>query len=510
MTDTTRQREMDAKAKEAETENDGCMQETNGGIPHNQQNGGGDDVKLKRPLGLLSGTAIIVGTMIGSGIFISPKGVLTHTESVGMSLVVWSVCGIIGMFGALCFAELGTIIPRSGGEYAYLHVTFGNLAAFLFSWTANLILKPSTLAIIMLACAEYALQPFFEGTACSPPPMAVKLFAACGICLVVFVNCISAKLASFCINFFTVAKLVALVIIILVGFIQLIKGDTEHINPVVSFEGSSPRVFAYGIAFYQGLWAYDGWNQLNYVTEELQNPMKNLPRAIVLGIPLVTLIYILTNISYFAVLSPVELLASNAVAVTFADRTLGVMAWIIPMAVVFSTFGASMGVVYSSGRLPYVAAREGHMISLLGMAHVKFKTPIPSTFWLGGIALVMINIGNINTLINYFSFSAWLFYGCAISALIVLRFTHPEWKRPIKVPIIIPIFMICAAAYFVIAPIINDPAIEILYACLFILAGILFYIPFVHFKYELPCMEKLTIFLQKLMKVVPSGYNTEG
>lgn len=468
-----------------------------------------EPIKLQRQLGLVSGTAIIVGSMIGSGIFISPKGVLAQTESVGMSLVVWTLCGVVAMFGALCFAELGTIIPKSGGEYAYLNTAFGGGAAFLFSWTANIVLKPSSLAIIILACVDYALQPFYEGTECGPPQMAKKLMAACAIILVVGLNCWSAKLASMAVNFFTVAKLAALCIIIIVGFIEMGKGNTEYLDPKVSFKSSTSNILAYAIAFYQGLWAYDGWNQLNYVTEELQNPMKNLPRAICIGIPLVTVVYLLTNIAYFTVLSPEELLQSPAVAVTFANRTLGVMAWIIPMSVVFSTFGAAVAVVYSAGRLPYVAAREGHMISILSYASIHRRTPVPSVMWLGIVAIIMIIPGSIEELINYFNFAAWMFYGGAIAGLLWLRYKFPEWKRPIKAPLPIPIIMVLASAYFVIAPVIDEPAIEFLFAALFIVAGLILYFPFVHYRKELPFMDKLTTSLQLFLEVVPSGVNDD-
>ncbi|XP_072019859.1 b(0,+)-type amino acid transporter 1-like [Amphiura filiformis] len=466
-------------------------------------------VKLKRQVGLLSGTAFIVGCMIGSGIFISPKGILRQTNSVGMSLVVWALCGVVATFGALCFAELGTIIPKSGAQYAYLHAAFGGPVAYMYAWSAITVTKPSSLAIIILACADYAVQPFYEGTDCEPPRMAVKFVAACGIILIMSLNCISARLASIVINFFTVAKILALIIIIIAGVIEMAKGNTEYIDPRVSFEGSTTNILAYAIAFYQGLWAYDGWNQLNFVTEELKNPMKNLPLAIIMGVPFVTIIYILTNLAYFTVMSPAELLQSNAVAVTFASRTLGPVAWIIPLAVVMSTFGAATVSGYTSGRIPYVAAREGHMINILSMAHVRQHTPVPSTLIMGTIALILIIPADIDELINYFNFTSWLFYGSSFAALLVLRYKHPEWNRPIKVPLPIPIFMVLASCYFVISPIIDDPQLEFLYAFLFMFAGFIFYIPFVHFKYELPFMDQMTSFFQQFLEVSPSGYNID-
>ncbi|XP_022082435.1 b(0,+)-type amino acid transporter 1-like isoform X2 [Acanthaster planci] len=466
--------------------------------------GDGKGVKLKRQVGLISGIALIVGTMIGSGIFVSPKGVLTQTDSVGMSLVVWLLCGILATMGALCYAELGTVVPKSGAEYAYLW-TLGPVPAYLFAWTSTIVIKPSSLSIIALAFGAYVAEPFFSGE-CGPPQIAIKMFAALAILLIVFINCASVKWATSVQNFFTAAKILALIIIIVVGFVKLIQGEVRYLSPSVSFTGSSTNVFAYGIAFYQGLWAYDGWNQLNYITEELVKPYRNLPLAIIIGIPLVTILYLLVNIAYFTVMSPEELLQSGAVAVTFANRTLGVMSWLMPVAVACSTFGAANGTCFTAGRLTFVAAREGHMVEILSMVHVKRYTPFPALAFQSFIALLMLLPGDFETLVNYFSFAAWLFYGGTVAALLVLRYRHPEWHRPIKVPIVIPIIVLIASVYLVIAPIIDEPALEYLFAFLFILAGLIFYVPFVHYKYELPFMKHITVFFQLLLEVAPTSY----
>ncbi|XP_038067081.1 b(0,+)-type amino acid transporter 1-like isoform X4 [Patiria miniata] len=467
--------------------------------------GDGKGVKLKRQVGLISGIALIVGTMIGSGIFVSPKGVLTQTDSVGMSLVVWLLCGVLATMGALCYAELGCLIPKSGGEYYYLKDTFGNPVGFMLAWVTILMIKTSSLSIIALSFASYVLAPFFTGE-CATPVVIQKVLAASCIILIVFINCASVKWATAVQNFFTAAKLLALVIIIIVGFVKLIQGDVRYLTPSTSFQGSSTNVFAYGIAFYQGLWAYDGWNQLNYITEELVKPHRNLPLAIIIGIPLVTVLYLLVNIAYFTAMSPDELLQSGAVAVTFANRTLGVMAWLMPVAVAFSTFGAANGTCFTAGRLTFVAAREGHMVEILSMVHVKRYTPFPALVFQSFIAILMLLPGDFESLVNYFSFAAWLFYGGTVAALLVLRYKHPEWHRPIKVPILIPIIVLIASVYLVIAPIIDEPALEYLFAFLFILAGLIFYVPFVHYKYVPPFMKHITVFFQLLLEVAPTSY----
>ena len=140
----------------------------------------GDDAKLRRELGLLDGVSIIIGIIVGSGIFVSPKGVLIHAGSVGMSLVVWIFSGLLSMVGALCYAELGTMIPKSGGDYAYIHESFGPLPAFLYLWSALLIIMPAGNAIISLTFASYILQPLYP--TCEPDMNSVRLIAACVVC----------------------------------------------------------------------------------------------------------------------------------------------------------------------------------------------------------------------------------------------------------------------------------------------------------------------------------------
>ncbi|XP_027723875.1 b(0,+)-type amino acid transporter 1 [Vombatus ursinus] len=456
---------------------------------------------LQKEVGLISGICIIIGTIIGSGIFISPKSVLSNVNAVGPCLIIWSTCGIIATLGALCFAELGTMITKSGGEYPYLMEAFGPIPAYLFSWTSLIVIKPSSFAIICLTFAEYVSVPFYGN--CKPPELVVKCLAAAAILVITTVNSLSVKLGSYVQNFFTAAKLVIVTIIIISGIVLLAQGKTKNFEN--SFEDSSVSVGAMSLAFYNGLWAYDGWNQLNYITEELKNPYRNLPLAIVIGIPLVTVCYILINISYFTVMTSTELLQSQAVAVTFGDRVLHPASWIVPLFVAFSTIGAANGTCFTAGRLVYVAGREGHMLKMLSYISVKRLTPAPAIIFYGIITILYIIPGDINTLINYFSFAAWFFYGLTIVGLIVMRFTKKDHKRPIKVPVFIPILMTFISIYLVLAPIITKPELPYLYCVLFILSGLLFYLLFVHNKFS--CVQRIskpiTMHLQMLLEVVP-------
>ncbi|OCT58626.1 b(0,+)-type amino acid transporter 1 isoform X2 [Xenopus laevis] len=467
-----------------------------------------NSMNLKKQVGLISGISLIVGTIIGSGIFISPKSVLSNTGAIGPCLIIWAVCGVIATLGALCFAELGTMITKSGGEYPYLMEAFGPIPAFLFSWASLIVIKPSSFAIICLSFAEYVSAAFYPG--CDPPVVVVKCLAAAVILAITLVNSLSVKLASYVQNFLTAAKMIIVIIIIVSGIVLLAQGKTQNFEN--SFEGATITVGGISLALYNGLWAYDGWNQLNYITEELKNPYRNLPLSIIIGIPLVIVCYILINIAYFTVLTPTELLQSPAVAVTFGDRVLYPAAWVVPLFVAFSTIGAANGTCFTSGRLAFVAGREGHMLKFLSYISVKRLTPSPAIVFYGIIGMIYIIPADIDTLINYFSFAVWLFYGLTIAALVVMRFTRKELKRPIKVPIVIPIIMVLIAIYLVLAPIIDKPELAYLYCVLFILSGLIVYFPFVHYKvkWAQKITRPITMFVQMLMEVVPPEETAES
>ncbi|XP_055390544.1 b(0,+)-type amino acid transporter 1 isoform X1 [Condylostylus longicornis] len=482
---------------ETDTSGTGGMRkslEGNGSTPN-------DPIHLQRRVGLFSGVALIVGTMIGSGIFVSPSGLLVRTQSVGVSFIIWLVCGLLSLLGALAYAELGTMNTSSGAEWAYFMDAFGPAPAFLFSWVSTLVLKPSQMAIICLSFAQYAVEAFVDE--CDPPMSVVKMVALVAIVMILFVNCYSVNLGMAVQNIFTSAKLVAVLIIICGGAYKLFQGNTQHLQN--AFTGQTPSIGAIATAFYTGLWAYDGWNNLNYVTEEIQNPSKNLPRSIIIGIPLVTLCYILINISYLAVMSSTEMIESEAVAVTFGNRMLGVLAWLMPLSVTISTFGSANGTLFAAGRLCFAASREGHLLDILSYVHVRRLTPAPGLIFHSLIAAAMVLYGTIDSLIDFFSFTAWIFYGGSMLALIVMRYTKPNHPRPYKVPLIIPVLVLIISAYLVVAPIIDKPQIEYLYALIFIFAGLIFYVPFVKLGMTPSFMDKVTLFFQLLLEVVPTS-----
>ncbi|XP_043254275.1 b(0,+)-type amino acid transporter 1 isoform X2 [Colletes gigas] len=464
-----------------------------------------NSVHLKRRVGLVSGVALIVGTMIGSGIFVSPSGLLVRTGSIGISFLVWTACGLLSLCGALAYAELGTMNTSSGAEYAYFMDAFGAPPAFLFSWVSTLVLKPSQMAIICLSFAQYAVEAFAAD--CDPPEEIVKIVALLAIILILLVNCYSVNLATGVQNAFTAAKLIAILVVIAGGSYKLIQGNTQHLKGAFDMiDGNNTvNIGRLATAFYTGLWAYDGWNNLNYVTEEIKDPSKNLPRSIMIGIPLVTLCYALINVSYLAVMSPSEMIESEAVAVTFGNRILGVMAWLMPLSVAISTFGSANGTLFAAGRLCFAASREGHLLDCLSYVHVRRFTPAPGLIFHSLVAGTMVLSGNIDSLIDFFSFTAWIFYGGAMLALLVMRRTRPNHPRPYKCPLVIPVLVLGISAYLIVAPIIDKPQIEYLYATGFIFAGMLVYLPFVKYGYVPKFMEGVNAFLQMLLEVAPTA-----
>ncbi|XP_063108657.1 asc-type amino acid transporter 1 isoform X11 [Cavia porcellus] len=276
--------------------------------------GASERVALKKEIGLVSACTIIIGNIIGSGIFISPKGVLEHSGSVGLALFIWVLGGGVTALGSLCYAELGVTIPKSGGDYAYVTEIFGGLAGFLLLWSAVLIMYPTSLAVISMTFSNYVLQPVFPN--CIPPAAASRVLSMACLMLLTWVNSSSVRWATRIQDIFTGGKLLALSIIIGVGFVQIFQGHFEELRPSSAFAfWMTPSVGHLALAFLQGSFAFSGWNFLNYVTEELVDPRKNLPRAIFISIPLVTFVYTFTNVAYFTAMSPQELLASNAVAV---------------------------------------------------------------------------------------------------------------------------------------------------------------------------------------------------
>lgn len=458
------------------------------------------ELKLKAEMTLLNGCTVIVGCIIGSGIFVSPTGVLQSTGSVNMSIVVWTICGLFTMIGAYCYAELGCMIKKSGADYAYIFTALGPFPAFIRLWIECIIVRPCSAAIQALTFSLYILKPLYPE--CSPPDEVSRLLAAACICILCYINCKDVKWANMVQDYFTYAKVFALIIIIITGFVQLGRGRTEHFT----WEGTETNPTVIALSFYSGLFAYTGWNFLNFIIEEMKNPVRDLPRAIAISCIACLAIYVLTIIAFHTTLSPAEVLGSEAVAVTFAGRLYGSMAWIIPIFVACSTFGAVNGTLLTSSRLFYAGAREGQMPGVLTMIQIERTTPVPSVICITVLSLCYLTSSNIGMLMNYLGFTTWLSIGAAVFCLPYLRWKQPNLDRPIKVNLIFPIVYLIMTIAITLLPMIAKPE-ETGIGLAMILTAVPVYLIFIYWKNKpklvLRLTDSVTALIQKLFIVLP-------
>ncbi|XP_022909963.2 b(0,+)-type amino acid transporter 1-like isoform X2 [Onthophagus taurus] len=479
-----------------------------------KQNG---KIELKRELGLFSAVNMILAVMIGSGIFISPASALYHSGSVGMCIIVWAVCGLISLLGALAFAELGTVVPRSGAEYAYfmdafgpLHKFWGNLPAFTASWIYVVILRPAEVAVIVMTFAEYFCQPILDALCIKDEEYSgylKKVVALLAMASITYINMSSVKLYVKLQNIFGACKVIACLIVIGGGIYELSIGNVGNLQK--GFEGTNYHPANLALAFYSGLWAYDGWSTITTVTEEVKRPEVNIPRSIAISVPLVTLLYVFMNIAYMTVLPIPEMIQAQAVAVAFGERVLGAAGFLIPVGVALSTFGCALSVQFGVTRLCYVASQDGNMLKSMSFVHVKRLTPAPAVVTQGIITFIFIVIGNIMQLIEMASYLMWIFYGTAMVALLMLRKTMADVPRPYRVPTIIPIFIIIVAVFLSVVPLVTDPSFKYVVSILFILIGMVIYWWFIYLNKRPKFMDGFTRYIQILFQAVPPAVHVE-
>jgi len=453
--------------------------------------------RLKKQLGLLEGVAIILGIIIGSGIFVSPKGVLREAGSVGLSLIVWGLCGFLSMLGALCYAELGTSIPKSGSDYAYIGEAFGSLPSFLYLWDAIFIFVPTTNAIMGLTIANYLAQPLFPD--CDPPDAALRLIAAACITGLTMLNCWSTRATTQLQNVVMVTKLLALGLVIMGGCMAMYRGEVNMFDNM--WEGTATDPGQIAVSFYSGIFSYAGWNYLNFMTEELKDPYKNLPRAIYISLPLVTVIFVLANVSYLAVLSPAAMLSSDAIAVTFSNKMFGYLAPIMPALISISTMGSLSCHIMTSSRLCFVGARNGHFPDFLSFITMNHHTPAPALVFLCILSLLCLSTSNIYRLIDYAAFVESMFILVAIAGLLYLRYTRPNMPRPIKITLGIPIIFLLICTFLVFLPLYVRP-VEVGMGLLITACGVPVYLLCISWRdkptWLVTCLHKLGYISQKM------------
>ncbi|CAG0923218.1 unnamed protein product [Notodromas monacha] len=417
----------------------------------------GGAIRMNKSVTLLNGVTIIVGCIIGSG---SPL----------MALIVWVVCGLISMIGAQCYAELGTMITKSGGDYSYILVAFGPFPAFLKLWVELIIIRPAIQTVVALTFAEYATKPFFAD--CEAPANANRLLAAACLCLLTYINCASTKAATRVQDIFSFAKVGALIVIIIAGVFHMAQGNVENLQKPLIGDSFDARPDSDREMFPE--------KRIRPTLKELmQCRLENLPRAIYISMPLVTLIYMLTNLAYFAVVSDAEIRASPATAISFGVRMFGSWSWIISVFVALSTFGGVNGMILVASRLFWAGAQENQLPQFFSYIHHQRETPIPTILFSCMLSLLLLAGKDIGALINYLSFVLWLSCGAAVAGLLYLRKTMPNAPRPIKVSLVWPFLFLIACAFLVFFPLYASPG-DTGMGLLIMMTGVPVYFTFVY------------------------------
>jgi amino acid transporter len=413
---------------------------------------------LVRGLGLWSATAIVIGDTIGTGVFLVGSDMARVTGSSALALVAWALGGVIVLFGAFCYAELGAAFPKSGGPYVYLSRALGPLWGFLFGWMSSFLDRPVAMAGLAAGFVRFLSFLF--------PVVATPLFsrhigsyefnfttaqplAALIVVIVTGVNYFSVRFSGGIQVLMTALKILAVVVIIVGGLLFGAK-SAPHALTVAAPAFGWTTIGALLTALVPAMWAYNGFNDLGDLGEEIVHPEKNIPRSILLGLATIGGLYLLVNFTYLHVL-PLETaaasqhIASDAVQ-TFAGPSGAT--W-LTLAMAFSALGALHVVVLTGARIPYAMARDRVFFRFVDSIHPKFHTPSGSLLFLGTLATLLALTGTFEELYSLFVFAVWIFFALTAIALLRLRWTEPNLARPYRVwgyPLTPIIFLVAAVA----------------------------------------------------------------
>jgi APA family basic amino acid/polyamine antiporter len=406
----------------------------------------GKRLELVRGLGPWSSAAIVVGTMIGTGIFLKPAEMAREGRFISVVFAAWIVGAVLSIFGALSYAELGAAIPEAGGEYAYLRRGFGPQWGFLFGWMHSIVGRPSSMASIAAGIARFAS---FLIPAVAAPVFTLHLPAFAGLkpyefvftwaqpvavlwlVIMTIVNYLGVRLGGAVQVVLTLVKIISVLLVIGVAFFSGV--GSQPADPVwpVTLNGGILTAFLAALA--AALWAYDGWEDLNLVGSEVENPQKNFPRALLGGVALVTAVYLLFSAACLRVLPFDAVANSSHIASDVVERVAGHgAAYWMTLAMVISAIGSLNSSVLSGARVPYAMARDGLFFKIADGIHPKFLTPSRALIFQGILAGLMALTGTFEELTNLFIFAGWIFYGLAVVALFRLRKTEPEMPRPYR------------------------------------------------------------------------------
>lgn len=408
---------------------------------------------LRKELNLLDAVAIVVGTTIGSGIFLIPSAIAADLHSLATVLLVWVVGGILTVFGALSLAELGAMYPGTGGLCLYLRKAYGPLPAFLYAWGLLFLIHSGSIAALAVAFGLYVGQVL---------PMThlqeKELSAACVLVFTV-ISCLGIRGGKLTQNLIAIAKITGLAGIIL---LLCYRGT----RPLHLFEagthagGAAFSLARFGIALVAVLFAYEGWHVVSFVAGEMKRPQSDLPKGLFYGTAIIMLVYLAANIGYYHLLSPAQIRGSDAVAAFAVGKLLGPTAkTIISLLILVSILGSMNGLVLTGPRVYFAMARDGSFPGPFGKISSRYRTPMLALIVQGVWSAVLAVSGSYDQLFTDVIFTAWIFYGLAVGAVLVLRRTQPQIPRLFRVPGYpwVPLLFCAAAIGLVISTIAERP-----------------------------------------------------
>jgi len=407
--------------------------------------------ELRRVLGLWDIIGIVVGGVIGSGIFLTPKDIAADVHAPLLIFGVWVVGGILSFFGAISFSEMGAAYPQAGGIYVYLREVYGSLIAFLFGWTLFLVIDSGAIATLAVAFSSNYLPHFFPHLS----TWGTKLIALCFVAFLVIVNYIGVRWGANVQNALTIIKFGGLVAICGIAFIFAKGGNTSH------FVSPSPPRFSmsllggFGAALVASLWAYKGWESATYSAGETKRPEKNLPWGIFIGTLIVIAVYLIANLAYLYVFPSDHIEKSDRIASDVMNNAIGSFgASIFALIILFSITGAANQNFLCSPRVYFAMAKDGLFFKKISAVHPKFLTPHVSIVVLGIWSIILSLSGTFSQLFNYVIFGEWIFFGLTGAAVIILRIKRPDLPRPYKTwgyPVTPIIFVLSSLFIFIIA-----------------------------------------------------------
>jgi len=409
---------------------------------------------LERTLGLRDLILLIIGTVIGSGIFIVPGAVLRQVNgSVGLAMLVWTVGGILSLLGALTYGELAARSPKAGGIYIYIRDGFSPLLAFLYGWTLFFVISTGAIATLAVAFSAYL------GEIVPLTPALRKLIAVGMIAVVTVVNVLGTRKSSDLQNWTTAIKVTA---ILLMSATLLVLGRSFSGNgaSLWSADAGASLAAGFGLAMIGVLWAYEGWQYVTFSAGETLNCQRNFPRALIIGSTALIGIYLLANLAYIAALGATKAAQTDSIAATAVAAIIGPgAAKLVALAILISIFSAANGIALTAPRVYYAMARDGLFFHRLAEVHPRFHTPafavIAGSVWAAALAVT----GTFEQLFTYVVFSGWIFYALGAASIFVYRRRAPEVASPYRVPGYpwTPLLFILAAAALVINTVATQP-----------------------------------------------------